>query len=212
MNILGILRRKLSKTKNDIKWMRKLKDCEKQAAVPIKPLSADKKKEIKNFYASFGFNNIKTDWHSYIYSVSGQYSPLMIPENFFHGVLERLYNTGIMYYAWEDKAFMPFILSSVKFPETIFSNVNGYYFDKNGEMITHQQAKDLILESESVFAKPTIKSGGGNNAMLIENGDYEKVFNNLQKNYIVQKKIVQSKETAVLNPSSVNTEKVVSKY
>jgi len=36
------------------------------------------------------------------------------------------------------------------------------------------------------------------------------VFRKLSKNFIVQKRIIQSPETEVFNPSSVNTEKVVS--
>ena len=210
MHTINTVVERISMMKNNHKWMAHLKSCEKQVEVPIKSLSSDMQKEIKEYYSHFGFKNVRTDWHRYIYSVSGVCIPTFLPEDFFHNILERSYNNKMMYCAWEDKAFMKFILNSVRFPETIYTNVNGYYFDKFGNMISKRTAKELMKKTGSVFAKPTIRSGGGNSALLIEDGDYEKIFTNLKKNYIVQEKIIQSKETATLNPSSVNTVKVVS--
>ncbi len=46
--------------------------------------------------------------------------------------------------------------------------------------------------------------------MLVPLESYKDIFNKLNSNYIVQKRSVQSSETAAFNPSSVNTEKVVS--
>ncbi len=81
-----------------------------------------------------------------IYSVSGLFTPIYLPEDFFHSVLERIYNNSKFYLAYEDKAFMPLILDSVKFPDTIFSNVNGYYFDGNGKMNNKEEAIKMLKE------------------------------------------------------------------
>ena len=60
------------------------------------------------------------------------------------------------------------------------------------------------------FAKPTLASGGGRGAFLINENNTEDVFGKLNKNFVVQKRIIQSPEMASFNPSSVNTEKIVS--
>ena len=131
---------KMAKTvqrlRDDHRWKMHLKACKKNIAKPIKPLSYEQKREIKEYYSRFGFNSISTAWHEYIYSSTGNFSPTFLPEDFFHGVLENTYNCRNLYSAWEDKAFMPFILDCVRFPETICCNVNGHFFDNNRRMIS----------------------------------------------------------------------------
>ena len=121
---------------SDHRWKQQLRECEKKIEQPVQSLSHNQIREIRDYYSQFGFKSVSTDWHRYIYSVSGEYSPKFIPEDFFHGVLENTYNNRSFYGAWEDKAFMPHILDCVNFPETICCNVNGYYYDKTRKLIT----------------------------------------------------------------------------
>ena len=114
---------------SDYRWKSQLRKCEKNINQPLQSLSRDQISEIKEYYSQFWFNSISTDWHRYIFSVSGEYSPKYIPEDFFHGVLEKTYNYRRFYGAWEDKAFMSNILDYANFPETICCNVNGYFYD-----------------------------------------------------------------------------------
>ncbi len=199
-----------AKARRDHRWRSQMKDILSKTEAKMEPLSEDREKEIKAYYRRFGFKNIKTDWHQYIYNVIGEYSPLMIPEDFFHSVLERIYNVR-GFTAWEDKAFMPFILPDVKFPETICCFVNGYFYDANRNMITKERAKALIMENDVAFAKPTLASGGGKGIMLVDCSKPDEVFDKMQgTSYVVQKRIIQNKEMAAFNPSSVNTEKILS--
>lgn len=191
-------------------WRRQIKDIRRQADIKIKSLSPEQRREIKYFYAQYGFRNIRMDWHDYIYAVTGKYSPTFLPEDFFHRVIEDGYNDRKLYRAWENKAYMPQILSNVTFPETIITNCNGYFFNKNNEMISEECAKQLVMECGDSFAKPTMASGGGRGAIIIGVEDPSQAFAHLEKDFIVQRKIVQSPETAAFNPSSVNTIKVVS--
>ena len=151
----------IQRARSDYHWKTQLKECEKKITQPLKPLSHEQTREIKDYYSKFGFTKISTDWHRYIYSVSGSFSPKYLPEDFFHGVLENTYNRRSFYAAWEDKAFMPHILDCVQFPETICSNVNGYYFDKNRKTISSGDAIKLIKKCGESFVKPTLATGGG---------------------------------------------------
>ncbi len=181
-----------------------------KAVIPIKELTSEQKKEIKEYYASFGFKGVRTDWHRYIYSITGEFSPKMIPEDLFHNVLERIYNVKGLG-GWEDKAFMPFILKDVRFPETVCCRVNGYYFDDKRNLISKDTAMDMIRNCESAVAKPTLASGGGRGVMMVNPDHPEEILKDMGgSSFIVQKTIKQSPETAVFNPSSVNTEKVLS--
>lgn len=201
---------KFWRMRSDHRWMSQLKECERKIEQPLKQLSPQQKDEIREYYAKFGFKKINFDWHRYIYSVSGQFAPEFLPEDFFHGVLENTYNNRNFYGAWEDKAFMPYILDSVRFPEVICFNANGYFYNSKREMISQCEAEKLVCDCGDAFAKPTLASGGGKGAYLVNNENTDEVFKKLQKNFVVQKKIIQSSKTAAFNPSSVNTVKMVS--
>lgn len=151
----------VQKVRSNHRWRTQLKECEKNIDQPIKELSHAQIREIKEYYSQFGFKKVNTDWHRYIYSVSNSFSPKYLPEDFFHSVLENTYNHRTFYGAWEDKAYMPYILDCVRFPETICCNVNGYFFDNNRRLISEVEAEKLVNEGGEAFAKPTLASGGG---------------------------------------------------
>ena len=145
----GKIRRKISRARSGRRWIKQLHGFEKKIVLPLQPLTNAQKAEIKEYYAQFGFMSIRTDWHRYINSVAGLYFPKLLPEDFFHAYLERTYNIGGgVAYAWEDKAFMPVFLDCVKFPETIGCNANGYFYDKNMEMISAEQAKKRTCKTK----------------------------------------------------------------
>lgn len=190
-------------------FINELKRIENKCVQPIIELTREQKQEIEDYYSSRGFHNIRTDWHRYILSTTGRWSPQMVPENFYHLILERIYNDRKIV-GWGDKAYMSTLLPDVLFPTTLVANVNGYFITPNRDIISREKAISIVQEEGRAFAKPTRISGGGKNATLIDCDNVEQVFNKLDKNYIVQRIIKQHSEIAAFNPSSVNTEKIIS--
>lgn len=190
-------------------FLNELRNIEKHSEIELVKLSNQQNEEIKEFYESNGFKNIRTDWHRYILSSTGRWSAQMVPENFYHLILERIYNDKHLI-GWGDKSYMTTLLPGVQFPVTLITNVNGYFLDANREIISEKRAKSIVLDEGKAFAKPSRDSGGGRNAYLIDAENIDQVFQSLDKNYIVQKIIKQHSETAAFNPSSVNTEKILS--
>ena len=190
-------------------FLNELRNIEKHSEIKLKKLSNQQNKEIKDYYESKGFRNIRKDWHRYILSSTGRWSPQMVPENFYHNILERIYNDKRLI-GWGDKSYMTTFLPGVQFPTTLITNVNGYFLDANREIISEKKAKSIILDEGKAFAKPSRESGGGRNAFLIDSENIDQVFLDLKKNFIVQKIIKQHSEMAAFNPSSVNTEKILS--
>ena len=190
-------------------FLRELKSIEKQLVCPIIRLTDEQKNEIRSYYRSFGFPYIRTDWHEYIQSISGRYSPKMVPDYFYHNTLERIYNDKKMI-GWGDKATMSLFLPEISFPETVIVNMNGYYCDPSRNIIDLERVYDIIQDEGVLFAKPTRASGGGRNASLITAENADDILSRLGKNFILQRIIKQSEELASFNASSVNTEKILS--
>lgn len=193
----------------DIHYKRELANLEKHSEKKIENLSIEDCREIEEYYRALGFPRIDTRWHRYLYSVTGRMEKKCIPENFYHLTIEPLFTRGDP--AWEDKAYMHRFLPDVVFPQTIVKRVNGYYLNDRDEIISFDEAKNLVCQNETVIIKPSRNSGGGRGVSAIGGSVFDQeIVDSYGRNFIVQKKIDQQKTLSQFNSSSVNTEKIIS--
>ena len=160
-----------------------------------KQLSNAQIKEIKDYYASFGFNNINTEWHRFFTHVSGKFYKEYIPVEFFHNVIEPNLNETKMYPALTDKNLLSKVFTGVKQPKSIIKNINGYFYD--GDTHNLLEFADVLKKCRKhskLIIKPSIDSGGGKNIIVfkIENNitnykklSIEEILNLFDKNYII---------------------------
>ena len=103
-------------------------------------------------------------------------------------------------------------------PHTFVKNVNGFFYD-NQKSISKEEALIRCQNLEGAVIKPTIfgQWGRGVEVFHVENGfipelafTVEELLANYKENFIIQSKIEQHPDLAVLNPSSVNTIRVLS--
>lgn len=179
------------------------------------PLSKSQIREIKEYYASFGFKNINTEWHRFYTHVSGKFYKEYIPVEFFINVIEPTLNNGMMKNSLIDKNLLEKLFDNIRQPETIVKNINGYFLDpKNQNILTLKQVIEKCNNYSKLLIKPSIESGGGKDITVFElkeeNSDYmnrsiEEIINSYNRNFIIQNYFIQHKEMSDLNPSSVNT-------
>ena len=173
------------------------------------------KREIKNYYHSFGFKNISTDWHRYFKHLNGNFYKEYIPEDFFYNVIEPSLNMSIMFPALTDKNILDKLFIGVKQPKSIVKNINGIYLNASSNVIlTFDEAVGLCNKYQKLVIKPTIESGGGKNVGILninkgltdqKNLSINQVLKNYEKNFIIQEYLNQHPQMKLLNESSVNT-------
>lgn len=166
-------------------------------------------KEILDYYRQFGFR-VSLDWHNYIYKITGLQDVRIIPDNLYHVVMEPHFMNKQMS-SWEDKAYMYLHLPKAIFPECYLRRVNNYFINNDNEIISPQEAFNIIKQYDDVIIKPSLASGSGRGVQKVKvNSIDTDVLAGFGKNFIVQKPIVQSQQYSRFNNSSVNTEKIIS--
>ena len=146
---------------------------QKIKSLKCKPLTRLEKREIKNYYHSFGFKNISTDWHRYYKHVNGNFYKEYIPEDFFYNVIEPSLNMRIMFPALTDKNILDKLVIGINQPKNILKNINGTYLKGNSyDILTFNEAVGICNKFQKLVIKPTIESGGGKNVSIlnIDNG------------------------------------------
>ena len=182
-------------------------------ANPQHHLSRIQKKEIKSFYAGYGIKIFSSNWHRYFSGVYGEYSPSFIPNTLFYGTIENTLNRA-EFTVLQDKNLLGRIFKNVEQPFSIIKNINGYFYHKD-EIICSENAVAELIKYDRFIIKPSIDSGGGKNVKLIDltlkdnNIKILDLFMEYKKDYVIQEVLQQSKIMASLNPTSLNTIRMV---
>lgn len=207
LNIVGIY---LNFLGNRIKYGIAIK--EELKANPQPKLTSAQKREIKDYFAQYGFNSIKTHWHCFYGGYSNQYSKKYIPQDFFFSHLEVALNNE-HYIALQDKNLLQSVFKDIQQPKTVVSKINGMFLMDN-QIVSKNEAMDTCLKSGMIIVKPTVETYGGLGVAKLDlsTGDSDnryteltKLFDSYRKDFIVQEIVDQSDEMKALNETSLNT-------
>lgn len=190
---------------------KKLRQCD------VTPLTQEQKKEINAYWKKLIGKEIPTYWHEYFYSRNGEFSVRYVPTCLYHSSLIYRLNMRPLTMAYTDKCSYDNYLPDVRRPETIIRNTNGYFFDER-HPITKNEALERCRNLKDVVIKPSMIGMWGtgvriistNNGRIDEKETVEELFDTFKENFIIQKKVIQHPEMSRLNPTSLNTLRVLS--
>lgn len=179
-------------------------------------LDRTQRKAVEEYYKKYCGHKVPLAWHKYMYSRTGIFDIRYIPTSLYRIELIGRMNKWDRANIFSDKNLSEMLLPNIKQPKTIIKNINGYYYH-DGLPISEEKAIDLCSNLADVIIKPSLLEGGkGVRSLSVVNGvtDFESktikvVFSNYKKDFLIQEKIVQHKEMERLNPSSVNTIRVL---
>ena len=185
---------------------------------PMKPLTKGQEADIKAYFKKHLGREVPTYWHQYLYSRNGIYSEKYIPASVY--VSSIIYRLNDFQYsaAYVDKGFYDTLFPDVNRPRTFVMNVNGFYYDDRNP-ITKEEAVYRCSNIEDAVIKPSVFGTWGEGVKLFhaDNGfipemnmSVADLFAQYKKGFIVQSKLEQHPDLARLNPTSVNTIRVMS--
>ncbi len=196
--------------------IKKFKDPRRVAIYSSVQLTPEQKKQIDDLFSVHYGMKVPYIWHRHFTAFTGRFDPRYIPETLFIPEYERYMNPDQNYInVFADKNVLAMIAKGVgiRMPETVASRANGVLRDSNYHIIRWDNLVDLLPE-ETCFAKPTIDSDSGKGCMLIEKKqtDLISTLKTMGNNFVIQERIVCSDSIRKINPSSVNTFRVMTYF
>lgn len=186
---------------------------------PMKPLTKGQVADIKAFFKKFLGREVPTYWHQFYYSRKGLYSEKYIPASVYVSSIIYRLNNYPRSLTFVDKGFYDTLFPDVNRPQTFVKNVNGFFYDDK-KPITKEEAIERCSNLKEVIIKPTVRGswGMGVNLFSAENGFIPEMNITVRdllttrytRAFIVQSKLEQHPDLAKLNPTSVNTIRVLS--
>ena len=169
--------------------------------------------KVNSVYRKFGVKNVSFLWHRFYTACNGVFSPFYIPETLFYTEIEPYLNNKDYKTVLSDKNLLEVLFPEVKQPITVVKNMNGL-FQSGNRIISCKEAIGLCISTDEMIIKPSVDSGGGKNIQVFNglNNDkyYQKIFDLYKNDFIVQKRMNQHPLMAQLNPTSLNTFRVLS--
>lgn len=175
-------------------------------------LTPEQEKEIQSFYKEHLGHRINPLYHAYYFSRNGNFSPKYVPTSIYKAKIIGRLNDLRMKDAYTDKNLYDRLFPQIKHPQTILKCINGYFYQTDIP-ITKEEAIRLCSNQNNAIIKPSLDSGHGNKVMcfttqdgITEKGNMvESLLNSYGKHFIIQERVKQHHLMSALNPSSVNT-------
>ncbi len=179
-------------------------------------LTKEQKKEVDDFYISMIGKKMPLYCHEYFYSRTGVFSKDYIPKDFYTLELRPKANVYKFQEAYDDKNIYDIILAGENVVHTILKNMNGYYYYE-GKPVSEIEAINLCQNMDGVIIKPTMEmQGNGVKLLKIKDGKTNvndltigELFKQYNRNFLIQERVRQHKDIAALNPTSVNTMRIL---
>lgn len=171
--------------------------------------------EFDDFWKTNYGKKISNKWHRIYESINGQYCVDYFPEMLYTTKLEPLLNDYRYAEVLADKAFVDTFAGVVhcNAPETIVLRSKGIFYDYKRRVITIDKARTLLRNyKKDIVIKPTTDSGSGKAIRIVRADDLKTVVRDLEhfgKDYVMQAVINQHDIFKSLNPTSVNTLRVM---
>lgn len=185
-------------------WIRKrIKD--------IPPLKNDQIKEIRDFFRTNLGIDVQTNWHRLYYAMTGIEDPAFIPPPVYEYNIRPCLNHPNFAIVWQNKVYLERLLPDIKTVRSVVRNTNGRFLNEGFNIISSKEAEIIMNGYEKLVVKPGLYSHKGMGIKLFRAPfDIREIDNEYGMNYVVQIPLRQHKKMAELNPSSINTFRVVS--
>ena len=178
----------------------------------VKELTPEQEKKIYDYWKQFT-DDFEIAYHKYYIDRTGKFDVRFIPDDLFVGYIDGYLNNRAIEPGIADKNYFDMYLRGFKMPTTYLHLINGVYEDSNYNIISKDDAINILCDKENITIKPSMASYGGKNVEFLVKPTREDIINYLNnitcKNLIFQETVKQSKETAKLHPSSLNTIRVM---
>ena len=217
MKIKQVLNSILKRCKMIIIYLAEIKNIKKKKKLykDIK-LTKEQIKAVDDIWIENYGKKISKNWHRLYTSYMGEFNKYYFPEILFTTNLLNKLNPYNRKKGLADKVLTEYLFNNITGVKTVKNylyNCNGFFYDDNG-LIQYNDALERIKNIGEVIIKPSIDTSSGKSVRLlnIKNGidsftqkPIEQIFNEYNKNYMIQERIKQHEIFARLNRTSVNT-------
>lgn len=184
-------------------------------------LTKKEKLLVNEFFKKNYGKKIDCIFHKVYKSYSGKFDYRYFPQSLFEPRLSHFLNSRKDFKGTiSDKSFLPIVAyrADIKMVENILINTRDMFFDKNFNIVSFDEAVNILRVESGIIVKPSTNSSGGQGVKVF---DKKEGYNSLDENvlkyilseyktdFVVQKLLKNHESIAKIYPNSLNTIRIV---
>ena len=179
-------------------------------------LTHEQKQKARQFFDPIIGKKIDLLYHDFYTQKTGVFCADYIPDDIYYAYVDPFYNDWEAAKILDNKCYYRILLRDIKQPELIALRINGYwYVEKDGELtLTSVHNIIQIIHGKECFIKAATNSEGGHGVFYLhdktEENEIEEAINSVWGDAVVQFALKQHPALSTINPSSVNTIRILS--
>lgn len=185
-------------------------------------LTPTEDQEIRDYWKQISGCEIDTRWHRlYASYLNCPVRKDFFPEILYSTKLEKKLSDPKFYGILSDKGFLASVFpgdDTYRLPKTIVYNSYGTYTDGQRQIISEDEARELLASAGEVIVKPTIDTSSGEGIVKahfvkgkdsLNNLTVNDILKGFKENFLVQECVKQSRYLSDLCEKSLNTFRVI---
>lgn len=174
-------------------------------------LSKEMERDARNFWSRY--KNVPMIYHNFYTEKYGEFHKEYIPDEIYYNYIQPYFNNYRKSKVLDNKCYYQQMFPDISQPKLVAKRLNGFWY-QDTELITKEQVSSLLTLEDEVFIKIATGSGGGHGVKYLDCRDFRaEDFENLLKDFpgdiAIQQGIKQHESLAKINPSSVNTIRII---
>ncbi len=175
-------------------------------------LSVEQKKEACEYWKKYS-QHFTPLWHQFYYEKTGIFDVRFIPEDLMMTDIEDYLNDWSSAHGIDNKNNYAMYFPEIRHPRAAFRKMWDIFHDDNYEIITEEQAIENCFRMGHVILKCAKDSGRGGGIKIWKESDGRdrlvQIIKSAPRDYLAQEFIRQHKDLEAINPSSVNSIRIV---
>ena len=177
-----------------------------------KTLSHEQKEELLQYWKQFS-SHFTPVWHQFYYEKTGVFDVHFIPEDLMMTDIEDYLNDWSSAHGIDNKNNYKMYFPEIRHPRAAFRKMRGIFHNDMYGIISKEQAIENCLQMGHVIFKCAMDSGKGGGIKIWKQSDgvdaLKTIINNAPNDYLAQEFIKQHKDLEAINPTSVNSVRIV---
>lgn len=177
-------------------------------------LTLDQARQVRALYYPY---KVSTIAHRAVLGITGEFRPESIPQEMYFAYIDPYLNNRKKAVVLENKCLFPRLYPGIRQPEAVAYRIEGFWLTPELAPMKQEEAYAAAKRCGTVFVKKAEDSYGGRGVVRVQAGPdgegfgslLEDALGEMRGDVLIQKPIRQHEGLARLNPSSVNTYRII---
>lgn len=172
-------------------------------------LTREQEAQIRAYFAPYAKVDLAA--HNFYTEKTGQFHVNYLPDDLYYSRIDAHYNDWWECSYVDNKCFYRRMFQGIRHPETVATRTGGLWYDSEGQLLRRDKLDALLSAEPEIVAKVARSSGGGRGVHFLPGADFAKIEHKcFDDDIVIQRPIQQHPDLAAINPSSVNTIRILS--